>query len=624
MCNYFATLHGTFIKLKIYNPDGTIQAERVFNYDEIPNKSFTAIRKYLMCLQGQGSAGKQKGQLHSTCNTMGAISSLAGSILFPHLFLFCPEVNSAPDVPLWAMEYAGFTRPCVTYAPNAYQHAGTFEAFIKFFHEYLLENNVATPVVLIIDNHSTHLGPGALEFALLKGIHIVKLPPNMTDIIQPNDKFNQHFHTFFARISAERRRAARAKGEQPSASQKDFYQISLECWKRCWASPATVSKGWADCGITKDGLRPEVVLANVPSMTTEDDSPFNSPRLSSPSVGSSLPPSLFTAFPFLHDFFRRMKLFVDPFGSPHVDQVLASHNTNPSTSSPPPSAFHAAPITPYSTSVTSNSVLLTPFHAVRRLAAGIASLPSMASLSSLLGPPVSPASPALPLPSTGTDVVSSSSSAPCTPPRAQLHSAAELDKLCLTPTAPHDKSPRSQAEYRTKVVMQGIRSLAHNQKILTRIVEKGKFNETVYAKSQTHLPLLQKPGRQTNDFSVGSSFVVKSMLANTPENCALARAAAEEKEKTVTAATESRGRRQTLADLLTRAGMQPRRPAFPTVAEIRAYLLKRTERSHFTLFKESDWKGLKAKELQEYTLREAGITFTSTEEEEEDFVLDEE
>lgn len=65
----------------------------------------------------------------------------------------------------------------------------TLASFFKYVVNILEPHiqNVPKPVVLFLDNHSSHVSLQLSEFCQEKGIILVALPPNSTHILQPLD-----------------------------------------------------------------------------------------------------------------------------------------------------------------------------------------------------------------------------------------------------------------------------------------------------------------------------------------------------------------------------------------------------------------------------------------------------
>lgn len=74
----------------------------------------------------------------------------------------------------------------------------TAEAFFEYltnvFHPWLLKSQVELPVLIYMDNHSSHITIPVVEFCRANNIEIIGLPPNSSHITQPLDV--SFFHPF--------------------------------------------------------------------------------------------------------------------------------------------------------------------------------------------------------------------------------------------------------------------------------------------------------------------------------------------------------------------------------------------------------------------------------------------
>ena len=58
-----------------------------------------------------------------------------------------------------------------------------FAVWFDLFRQHVIER----PLLLIFDGHLTHISVAVFEKAIREGIHIVKLPPHVTDKLLPLD-----------------------------------------------------------------------------------------------------------------------------------------------------------------------------------------------------------------------------------------------------------------------------------------------------------------------------------------------------------------------------------------------------------------------------------------------------
>ena len=61
------------------------------------------------------------------------------------------------------------------------------DVFADWFDAFAGKNK-ARPMLLLFDGHMTHIFIRVIQGALLDNIHLLKVPPHMTEILQPLDK----------------------------------------------------------------------------------------------------------------------------------------------------------------------------------------------------------------------------------------------------------------------------------------------------------------------------------------------------------------------------------------------------------------------------------------------------
>lgn len=63
------------------------------------------------------------------------------------------------------------------------------ELFIQWLHHFqkFVKSIPEEPVLLILDNHSSHISLAIVKFCRSRGIHVLSLPPHCSHTIQPLD-----------------------------------------------------------------------------------------------------------------------------------------------------------------------------------------------------------------------------------------------------------------------------------------------------------------------------------------------------------------------------------------------------------------------------------------------------
>jgi len=79
------------------------------------------------------------------------------------------------------------TRWDIGVSDNGWMATETYEYITNIFYPWLVEQKTEFPVILYMDNHSSHLNLPLVTFCREKQIELVMLPPNSTHIMQPLD-----------------------------------------------------------------------------------------------------------------------------------------------------------------------------------------------------------------------------------------------------------------------------------------------------------------------------------------------------------------------------------------------------------------------------------------------------
>ena len=211
-------------------------AHRVFNMDET-FVSPDARRDIVIVLRGT----KDVAQRVKSCSfhtTVVACGSAAGDIV-PPMFLFPGQRR-----PKGFGEHVVNTLD-VSMTAKGWMNAETFVIFLEKFHSWLIARDVLLPVILIMDNCSSHLGLPGINFARRNNIILFCIPPNATHIIQPLDvavfsSVKGHLNQYF--------RDARFKSDAFSVGKAEMINIVLEAWGNESFSKNLVS-GFATTGI---------------------------------------------------------------------------------------------------------------------------------------------------------------------------------------------------------------------------------------------------------------------------------------------------------------------------------------------------------------------------------------
>ena len=156
-----------------------ITGARIFNLDE---SGFTTVQKVPKVVGPRGI--KQVGQVTSRergelTTVVGIISATGGTIplvfVFPRKIFKDTMMHGAPEGSLGLVYQSGWM---------------TVKNFKKVVEHVIkhTKSSVENPMILIMDNHDSHLGYDALQLAKSNGIQVITLPPHTSNKTQPLDR----------------------------------------------------------------------------------------------------------------------------------------------------------------------------------------------------------------------------------------------------------------------------------------------------------------------------------------------------------------------------------------------------------------------------------------------------
>lgn len=168
-----------FDNLKTMYEKYNFDASNIYNMDEtsvltVPNKVAKVLTK-----QGKKSVGKvvsgERGQLiTAVCCFSAAGVYVPPALIFPRKREKQELINGAPPGSKLMVSDSGFINT---------------ELFIQWLHHFqkFVKSSPEEPVLLILDNHSSHISLAIVEFCRSRGIHVLSLPPHCSHKIQPLD-----------------------------------------------------------------------------------------------------------------------------------------------------------------------------------------------------------------------------------------------------------------------------------------------------------------------------------------------------------------------------------------------------------------------------------------------------
>ena len=119
---------------------------------------------------------RERGELVTLCGIISASGvALAPALIFPRKHFKQMFLTDSPEGTLGLAVTSGWMNS---------------DLFVKVL-EHIAKQTISTeehPIVVIMDNHESHLSLPALEYAKSNGIHIVTLPPHTSHKTQPLDR----------------------------------------------------------------------------------------------------------------------------------------------------------------------------------------------------------------------------------------------------------------------------------------------------------------------------------------------------------------------------------------------------------------------------------------------------
>ena len=156
-----------------------VSGGRIFNLDET---GLTTVQKVPKVASEKGLkqvgqvVSRERGELVTLCGIISASGvALAPALIFPRKHFKQMFLTGSPEGTLGLAVTSGWMNSVF---------------FVKVW-EHIAKQTISTeehPIVVIMDNHESHLSLPALEYAKSNGIHIVTLPPHTSHKTQPLDR----------------------------------------------------------------------------------------------------------------------------------------------------------------------------------------------------------------------------------------------------------------------------------------------------------------------------------------------------------------------------------------------------------------------------------------------------
>ncbi|KAG3083329.1 hypothetical protein PI124_g18869 [Phytophthora idaei] len=139
----------TMVRLVI---EQNLDKSRVFNMDEMSFMPKASSRK-VVALKGSSNVWAQGPKENFHMTVVAAVNAV-GEAVPPLIILPGQRIHREE------MDIISIDNTTVTGVPKGFSNAGIFKLWLRFFDTHLTSHNVQRPVVLVLDNNSTHVGIG--------------------------------------------------------------------------------------------------------------------------------------------------------------------------------------------------------------------------------------------------------------------------------------------------------------------------------------------------------------------------------------------------------------------------------------------------------------------------------
>jgi len=187
---------------------------RIYNCDETGLPTVPTRLPKVLAAKGSKRVAKVTSAERGKNVTLVCCMNAAGAFI-PPAFLFARKKMTDKLMIGAPADAAGFA------TDNGWM---TGEAFVKYLEHFAKHTRptVGDPVLMILDNHSSHIGLPAVEFCRSKGIVMVSIPPHCTHRLQPLDI------SFFGGLKAYYSRACDAwMAQHPGKPITEYHVPSL-------------------------------------------------------------------------------------------------------------------------------------------------------------------------------------------------------------------------------------------------------------------------------------------------------------------------------------------------------------------------------------------------------------
>lgn len=155
------------------------EATHIYNMDETGFSTVATKIGKVIALKGTRHVGKLEAAERGTMITMALTVNAAGNSI-PPFFLFPRKNMQTSFLDNVSSGSVGLAND------SGWMCAPEFERYMRHFVS-CVKPTPASPVLLLLDNHSSHLSIEAIDIAVANGVHILSFPPHSSHKLQPLD-----------------------------------------------------------------------------------------------------------------------------------------------------------------------------------------------------------------------------------------------------------------------------------------------------------------------------------------------------------------------------------------------------------------------------------------------------
>lgn len=154
------------------------QPDRIYNFDET-GKSIVQKPQMILAKKGMKRVGAVTSAERGKNHTVACAVSASGHYI-PPMFIF-PRVRMSPSLTIGG--------PPGSIYKTSKSGWITEQLFIEWLKHFKVKSNpsLADPILLILDNHTTHCSVEAYDFCIENGIVVLSIPPHTSHRLQPLD-----------------------------------------------------------------------------------------------------------------------------------------------------------------------------------------------------------------------------------------------------------------------------------------------------------------------------------------------------------------------------------------------------------------------------------------------------